>query len=40
MLFLCYTSLRFGETAAMRVGRLDLEAGEAAVRETVTPVKE
>ena len=39
LLFLGYTGLRFGEMAAMRVGRLDLNAAQAAVRESVTPVK-
>ncbi|HYP46641.1 MAG TPA: site-specific integrase [Propionibacteriaceae bacterium] len=39
LLFLGYTGLRFGEMAALRVGRLDLNTRVAAVRESVTPVK-
>ena len=39
VLFLGYTGLRFGEMAALRVGRVDLSTQEVAVRESVTPVK-
>ena len=39
MLFLAYTGVRFGEMAALRVGRLDLAASRAVIAESVTPVQ-
>jgi integrase len=39
ILFLGYTGLRFGEMAALRLGRLDLKDETLWVRESVTPVK-
>ena len=38
MLFLAYTGVRFGEMAALRVGRLDLERRRAVICESVTVV--
>jgi integrase len=39
VLFLAYTGLRWGEMAALRVGRVDLLRRRALVAESVTPVK-
>ena len=39
VLFLAYTGVRFGEMAALRVGRLDLRRHRAAIVESVTPVQ-
>lgn len=39
VLFLAYTGLRFGEMAALRVGRLDLLRRRAVVAESVTLVR-
>ena len=39
VLFLAYTGLRWGEMAALRVGRLDLLRRRVFVAESVTPVK-
>ena len=39
MLFLAYTGVRFGEMAALRVGRLDLRRSRAVIAESVTPVQ-
>jgi integrase len=39
VLFLAYTGLRWGEMAALRVGRLDFLRRRALVAESVTPVK-
>ena len=39
VLFLAYTGLRFGEMAALRVGRLDLMRRRAIVAESVTLVR-
>ena len=39
VLFLAYTGLRWGEMAALRVGRLDLLRRRVLVAESVTPVK-
>ncbi len=36
--FLAYTGVRWGEMAALRVGRLDLDRRRAAIVESVTPV--
>src|SRR4051812_38941593 len=36
VLFLAYTGLRFGEMAALRVGRLDLMRRRATIAESVT----
>lgn len=38
VLFLAYTGIRFGELAALRVGRLDLMRRRARIAESVTPV--
>ncbi len=38
VLFLAYTGVRFGEMAALRVGRLDLERRRAVICESVTVV--
>ena len=38
VLFLAYTGVRFGEMAALRVGRLDLRRNRAVIAESVTPV--
>ncbi|CAN5829425.1 hypothetical protein BH18ACT7_BH18ACT7_21990 [soil metagenome] len=38
VLFLAYTGVRFGELAALRVGRLDLMRRRAAIAESVTEV--
>jgi integrase len=38
VLFLAYTGVRFGELAALRVGRLDFLRRRAAIVESVTPV--
>jgi integrase len=38
VLFLGYTGLRWGEMAALRVGRLDLDRRRAMITESVTPV--
>ena len=38
VLFLAYTGVRFGEMAALRVGRLDLRRRRAAIAEAVTEV--
>jgi integrase len=38
-MFLAYTGLRFGEMAALRVGRLDLMRRRAVVTESVTLVR-
>ncbi len=38
-LFLAYTGLRWGEVAALRVSRLDLDARRASIAESVTPVR-
>lgn len=39
VLFLAYTGVRFGELAALRVGRLDLVRRRALIAESVTLVK-
>ncbi len=39
VLFLGYTGVRFGEMAALRVGRLDLRRYRAVIAESVTPVQ-
>ena len=39
VLFLAYTGVRFGEMAALRVGRLDLRRRRAVIAESVTPVQ-
>jgi integrase len=39
VLFLAYTGVRFGEMAALRVGRLDLLRSRAVIVESVTPVQ-
>jgi integrase len=39
VLFLAYTGVRFGEMAALRVGRLDLMRRRAAIAESVTVVQ-
>ena len=39
VLFLAYTGLRWGEMAALRVGRIDFLRRRALVAESVTPVK-
>ena len=39
VLFLAYTGVRFGEMAALRVGRLDLARSRAVIVESVTPVQ-
>ena len=39
MLFLAYTGVRFGEMAALRVGRVDLRRSRAVIAESVTPVQ-
>lgn len=39
VLFLAYTGVRFGEMAALRVGRLDLLRRRATIAEAVTEVK-
>lgn len=39
VLFLAYTGLRWGEMAALRVGRVDFLRRRALVAESVTPVK-
>jgi integrase len=39
VLFLAYTGARFGEMAALRVGRLDLRRSRAVIIESVTPVQ-
>lgn len=39
VLFLTYTGVRWGEMAALRVGRLDLLRRRAEVAESVTPVR-
>jgi len=38
VLFLAYTGVRFGEMAALRVGRVDLERRRAVIAESVTVV--
>jgi integrase len=38
VLFLAYTGIRFGELAALRVGRLDLMRRRATIAESVTEV--
>ena len=38
VLFLAYTGMRFGEMAALRVGRLDLARRRALIVESVTLV--
>ena len=38
VLFLGYTGVRWGEMAALRIGRLDLDRGRATIAESVTPV--
>ncbi len=38
VLFLAYTGVRFGELAALRVRRLDIERGRAVIAESVTLV--
>jgi integrase len=37
--FLAYTGLRWGEVAALRVGRVDLERRRVVVAESVSPIK-
>ncbi|MCB0912262.1 MAG: tyrosine-type recombinase/integrase family protein [Propionibacteriaceae bacterium] len=37
--FLAYTGLRWGEVAALRVGRVDLERRRVIVAESVSPIK-
>ena len=39
VLFLSYTGVRFGEMAALRVGRLDFERRRALIAESVTLVR-
>lgn len=39
VLFLAYTGVRFGEMAALRVNRLDLQRHRAAIVASVTPVQ-
>lgn len=39
MLFLAYTGVRFGELAALRVGRLDFLRRRAVIAESVTLVR-
>ena len=39
VLFLAYTGVRFGEMAALKVGRVDLDRGRAVIAESVTPVQ-
>ena len=39
VLFLAYTGVRFGELAALRVGRLDLLRRRAIIAESVTVVQ-
>jgi len=39
VLFLAYTGVRFGEMAALRVGRIDLAKRRAVIAESVTPVQ-
>jgi len=39
VLFLAYTGVRFGEMAALRVGRIDLRRNRAIIAESVTPVQ-
>jgi integrase len=39
VLFLAYTGVRFGEMAALRVGRLDLRRRRATIAESVTLVR-
>jgi integrase len=39
VLFLAYTGPRFGEMAALKVRRLDLQRRRAAIIESVTPVQ-
>lgn len=39
VLFLAYTGLRWGEMAALRIGRLDFLRRRALIAESVTPVK-
>ncbi len=39
VLFLAYTGVRFGEMAALRVGRLDLQRHRATIAASVTPVQ-
>jgi integrase len=39
VLFLAYTGVRFGEMAALRVARLDLQRSRAVIIESVTPVQ-
>ena len=39
VLFLAYTGVRFGEMAALRVGRLDLRRSRAVIVKSVTPVQ-
>jgi integrase len=39
VLFLSYTGVRFGEMAALRVGRVDFLRRRALIAESVTPVK-
>ena len=39
MLFLAYTGVRFGEMAALRVARLDVQRRRAVIAESVTPVQ-
>jgi len=39
VLFLAYTGVRFGEMAALRVGRVDLARRRAVIAESVTPVQ-
>lgn len=38
VLFLAYTGVRFGEMAALRVSRLDLQRHRAVIAESVTPL--
>ena len=39
VLFLAYTGVRFGEMAALRVGRIDLAKRRTVIAESVTPVQ-
>ncbi len=39
VLFLAYTGVRFGEMAALRVRRIDLQKRRAVIAESVTPVQ-
>ena len=39
VLFLAYTGVRFGEMAALRVSRIDLQRNRAIIAESVTPVQ-